>query len=102
MVAIGNQWFWTYEVTKVLKLVIECYPGKSKSESCSLMDYLGGWLRRDALSTNIHGTSLVIKNVMEYDVSMYNMMCNPMTTVMNDSLTATGWQRDLHPTTDNT
>ena len=21
MVAIGNQWFWTYEVTKVLKLV---------------------------------------------------------------------------------
>ena len=25
MVAIGNQWFWTYEVTKVLKLVIECY-----------------------------------------------------------------------------
>ena len=25
--------------------------------------------------------------VMEYDVSMYNMMCNPMTTVMNDSLT---------------
>jgi hypothetical protein len=29
MVAIGNQWFWTYEVTKVLKLVIECYLVKS-------------------------------------------------------------------------
>ena len=32
MVAIGNQWFWTYEVTKVLHyevLVIECYLVKS-------------------------------------------------------------------------
>ena len=29
MVAIGNQWFWSYEVTKVLKLVIESYLVKS-------------------------------------------------------------------------
>ena len=30
MVAIGNQWFWTYEVTKVLKSLIESYLVKSE------------------------------------------------------------------------
>ena len=30
MVAIGNQWFWIYEVLMKMKLVIDCYLVKSQ------------------------------------------------------------------------